>query len=70
MILYTMMPEELIYPTGNEDYLKQKMVEINGISVLVNETSPGEHYIVRILSCNPEDYLNDQFTPGQRIVLS
>lgn len=70
MILYTMMPEELIYPTNDYDFQKQKVVEVNGVSVLVNEALPGEHFIVRILSSNPQDYMNAELTPGQKITLS
>ena len=69
MILYTIMPEDLIFPTASDDYQKQKMVELNGVSMLVNEVNPGEHYVVRVLSSNPQDFLNDQYTPGQRITL-
>jgi len=69
MILYTTMPQELIFPTEESVFQKQNIVEINGVSVLVNEERPGEHYIVRILSSNPADYLNDQFSPGQKVTM-
>ncbi|WP_078547020.1 YlzJ-like family protein [Litchfieldia alkalitelluris] len=70
MILYSIMPEELIYPQNEEGYQKQKIVDINGVSLLVNEEIPGEHYVVRVMSSNPNDYLNSEYTPGQRITLS
>ena len=69
MILYTVMPEEFIFPTANDDYQKQKMIEVDGISMLVNEVNPGEHYVVRVMSSNPQEFLNDQYTPGQRVTL-
>lgn len=71
MILYTIMPEELIYPQNEEEgYRKQKIVDVNGVSLLVNETTPGEHHIVRVMSTNPNDYLSSDYEPGQRITLS
>jgi hypothetical protein len=69
MTLYSIMPYELVYPPNEEDFQKQKIIEMNGVSVLVNEQSPGEHYVVRVMSSNPQDYLCEQFTPGCKISL-
>ena len=69
MILYTTMPQELIFPTDEAVFQKQTIVDVKGVSVLVNEERPGEHYVVRILSSNPADYLNEQLYPGQKITM-
>ena len=70
MILYTMMPEELIFPTAETDFNKQKIVEMNGVSLLVNETSQNQYVILRVLSSDPQHFLDDQYSPGQKVTMS
>lgn len=69
MILYTMMPQELIYQTPDSEFGKQKIVDVNGVSMIVAENSPKEYQVVRVLSTNPNDFLNEQYTPGAKINL-
>lgn len=70
MILYTMMPNELVFPTMEEDFHKQKVMEINGVSLLVQETMAREYQIVRLLSSDPLHYLNEQYMPGRVVQLN
>ena len=70
MILYTMMPEELIFPTAETDFNKQKIVEMNGVSLLVNETSQNQYVILRVLSSDPQHFLDEQYSPGQKVTMS
>ncbi|AQX54103.1 YlzJ-like family protein [Priestia flexa] len=66
MILYTMMPQELIYPdTTQAELPKQKMMQYNGISMLVEENEYNQQQIVRILSTDPQHYLDKKYYPGQ-----
>jgi hypothetical protein len=67
MILYTMMPEELVFPTNESEFGNQRYVELNGVSMLVNELSPQCCEIVRIVSTDPQHYLDAQYYPGQRV---
>jgi len=67
MILYTMMPQEFIYPISENDYNKQKIVDINGVSLIVEETSLRNYQVIRVLSTNPNDFLNDLYTPGNKV---
>jgi len=69
MILYTTMPQEMIFPINDEDYKKQKVVQINGVSLLVTEYDSMRYQIVRLLSSNPKDFLIESFMPGQIIEL-
>lgn len=70
MMLYTMMPEELIFPTMEQEYSKHKVVAINGVSLLVNEAEQGEYSIVRVMSTDPTHFLDNRFSPGQKITMS
>ncbi|MFT4413621.1 YlzJ-like family protein [Fredinandcohnia humi] len=67
MILYTMMPQEFIFPQAEIENNQSKIIEINGVSLSVCQTNGGEYVIERVLSTNPFDYLDNRFTPGQRI---
>lgn len=69
MILYTMMPEELIFPVSDSDYQKQKMVSYNGVSMIVSETPEMEYKIIRLLSSDPQHYLDGSLSPGATIPL-
>ncbi|MDO6847460.1 YlzJ-like family protein [Priestia megaterium] len=66
MILYTMMPQELIFQQSYQQEQSQpKLVNHNGIPVIVEENEQKQQQIVRILSTNPQDYLNENYYPGQ-----
>lgn len=68
MILYTTMPTEMIFP-NEADYTKQTVIEMNGISMVVEKTENQEYRVIRLLSTDPNQYLNGSFTPGQTIPL-
>ncbi|CAH0153043.1 MULTISPECIES: YlzJ-like family protein [Priestia] len=66
MILYTMMPQELIFQQSYQQEQSQpKLINHNGIPVIVEENEQKQQQIVRILSTNPQDYLNENYYPGQ-----
>ncbi|MDQ0230473.1 YlzJ-like family protein [Metabacillus malikii] len=69
MIYYTMMPEELMFPTHEEEYKKQTIIEKNGVQLLVQQASHSQYEILRVLSSNPSHYLDEQYCPGQKIIM-
>jgi hypothetical protein len=70
MILYTIMPEHLIFPTDASAYEKQKMVYYDGIPFLVQKTDTDEYEIVQNLSTNPFHFLVSKYAPGSRFPIS
>ncbi len=70
MILYTILPNEAVFPTDQSAYEQQKVVEWNGVQLLVERTSLTECRVVQVLSTNPQDYLNESTQPGQMLTLS
>ncbi|MBY0120635.1 YlzJ-like family protein [Bacillus sp. S/N-304-OC-R1] len=70
MILYTMMPQELVYQTNESDYAKQKLVSFQGIPVLVNMDDSQTCTVIRIMSSDPAHYLHESCFPGAKITLS
>ncbi|MGG1678683.1 YlzJ-like family protein [Neobacillus sp. NRS-1170] len=67
MILYTMMPQELIFPYETEPFQKQQMISYQGIPLLVEFTDQQNVQVVRILSSDPQHYLNERICPGSKI---
>lgn len=69
MILYTMMPHELVYPTDESEFGKQKMITRDGVPLLVEQMEGSEYRIIRNMSTDPSHYLNSQYEPGSKILL-
>lgn len=67
MILYTMIPEEMIFP--HEEFKHQQTIEINGGQLLVEPISENEYKIVRLITSDTNLYLNDKYQPGNIIQL-
>ncbi|MFZ3587862.1 YlzJ-like family protein [Bacillus sp. DJP31] len=67
MILYTMMPAELIYPPDETQFSNQLFVEVCGVSMLVERNEDQGYRIVRLLSSDPQHFLNDEYLPGSTI---
>ncbi|MFB6466699.1 YlzJ-like family protein [Cytobacillus sp. Hz8] len=65
MILYTMMPHDMIFPTNQDDFSKQKMVSFDGIPLLVEKDDQSQQYrVLRVLSSDPVHYLDGRCEPG------
>ncbi|MCM3765708.1 MULTISPECIES: YlzJ-like family protein [Bacillaceae] len=67
MILYTMMPQELIFPYETDSLANQQTVSYQGVPLLV-EAVDGQHaQVIRVLSSDPQHFLNEQICPGTKI---
>jgi hypothetical protein len=67
VILYTTMPLETVYQ-GLEDMRPSYLeVKLAGTMVVVEPISLEQGRIVRILSTDPQDYLNPGLQPGRVI---
>jgi hypothetical protein len=67
MILYTMMPEEMIFPAENQENASPLMMNYNGVPVLAEMADGGSYRIVRILSTDPSHFLKPDCAPGTKI---
>ncbi|MDF1510439.1 YlzJ-like family protein [Robertmurraya sp. DFI.2.37] len=67
MILYTMMPQELVFPSDNNEFGKQKHIMHEGIPLIVEETGEQRYRVVRNLSSEPNHFLDQRFSPGAMI---
>ncbi|WP_096435351.1 YlzJ-like family protein [Alteribacter populi] len=72
MILYTYQSQDLIFPTKEEEFSKQQTVSIPGGSLVVeavNSTgiSGTKLRVIRLLTTDPNLYLEDQYQPGSLV---
>ncbi|MFT8322777.1 MAG: YlzJ-like family protein [Bacillus sp. (in: firmicutes)] len=67
MIMYTMMPQELMFPISQDLYEKQHVIDYNGIPLLVSENESHEYEVLRVLSTDPNHYLHEPVQPGSKI---
>lgn len=67
MILYTMMPQELIFPAETESANQQRLVSYQGVTLLVEQTDQQNVQVVRIMSSDPQHFLDQRICPGSKI---
>lgn len=68
MILYTVMPLELVF--SNQGHTSEESLYESvymGRRVLARVTAGGVRQVVRLYSSNPSDYLDPRFCPGAEI---
>lgn len=70
MTLYTMMPHELIFPQEVGAAPKQQMINYQGIPLLVEFTDQQNVQVIRVLSSDPQHYLDERICPGAKISFS
>lgn len=70
MILYTMIPHEMIFQENDDSFLKEETLEIDGGLLVVQMISEHEYKIVRLISSDPNLYLNPRYAPGQIVSAS
>jgi len=63
MILYTAMPLELVLEGMDRTYNYQE-INLDGIKLIIEPMDINHGKIVRLISTNPQDYLNSQLNPG------
>ncbi|MGJ7921004.1 YlzJ-like family protein [Neobacillus sp. LXY-4] len=67
MILYTMMPHELVFPVETYEDSQAKLITYQGVPIIVEKTEENQYRVVRIVSTDPQHYLNDRLCPGTKI---
>lgn len=67
MIHYTVLPLEMVMDGIDKMESNQMEIVVNGISMQVQPLNATQATIVRIISCNPQDFMNPQYSPGRVI---
>lgn len=68
-MLYTIVPQDQIF-YEDEPSIGSREVNVGGAIMQVQTMEDGFGKITRVISTNPQDYLNPQFQPGTTISLS
>jgi hypothetical protein len=64
MILYTPMPHSEIYAASNDEFTRFQSVSYRGKACLAEQQQDGSYQLKQLLSTDPQDFLDEQFTPG------
>ncbi len=64
MILYTTMPQELIFQTDEQEYSKQTIIDVEGIPLLVETDDNKDFRVIQVMSSDPSHYLDERYCPG------
>lgn len=65
MILWTVLPlDQVMAGYDNQIYPEYETDQIAGIPVLMEKVGEGKKKVVRIISSNPDHYLNRSVYPG------
>ena len=67
MIHYTVLPLEVVMEGIEEMKADQMEIVMNGVTMQVKPLNSNQAAIVRLISGNPQDYLNPQYAPGRVI---
>ncbi|MBB5172017.1 YlzJ-like family protein [Texcoconibacillus texcoconensis] len=66
MILYTTQPQELIFPTDDKEFEKQQTIPFGDGHLVVEPDSESldQYRVVRVISSNPNAYMDESLAPG------
>lgn len=66
MILHTIVPYEQIFHTNDHNPGNEMTVFVNNVQLVVRRQDD-QWQITRLISTNPNDYLDKRYQPGQYI---
>ncbi|MBM7854462.1 hypothetical protein JOC37_000835 [Desulfohalotomaculum tongense] len=70
MILYTPMQLELVLEGLEEQSnANQREINVGNATLVVEDKGFGRAQVVRLISTDPQDYLNPDFAPGTEVQL-
>ncbi|MBP2662552.1 MAG: hypothetical protein H6Q71_500 [Firmicutes bacterium] len=64
MILWTIVPEEIIFAGQNQPMPAYEELEYSGQTVMAEKISQNQFRVVRLLTTVPSDYLRSELQPG------
>lgn len=64
MVLWTIVPEEVIFSDYYKAISAYEEINYSGTMLITEILSPGQYRIVRIMSTDPQDFLRPELQPG------
>ncbi|QGG48243.1 YlzJ-like family protein [Heliorestis convoluta] len=68
MIIYTPLPAEMVLQGLEPDLPKMSNIIYQGRSVMGYKQEDGHYELARIISTDPQDFLNPDFQPGRKVL--
>lgn len=70
MVMYTIVPLEIVFGDDEERPAKSRLtLDVGGVKLEVEQSASNEYEIIRLISSNPSDYLNEKYQPGRKIAM-
>lgn len=70
MIIYSIIPQELIFQSDVQEEIKHQSITYDGIPLLVEMAEDNCYRVIRVLSSDPAHYLDQRCMPGSKISFS
>ncbi|WP_196220223.1 YlzJ-like family protein [Terrilactibacillus tamarindi] len=67
--MYTIYPEEVIFSDTEPKSNNQMTLNIQGVTLVVEVENQNQLKIIRLISSNPQDFLDERFQPGEQVVM-
>lgn len=64
MIHYTPLSEYDVFEDDPDSYAKFQILNVEGRSMKVLQMEDGSYQLLQLLSTDPQDYLNNNYSPG------
>lgn len=70
MILYTPLCETDVFPNEEDNYSNRQCVTHQGKLLYVEKTKDGSYQLLQLLSTDPQDFLDENYSPGNTLTMS
>ncbi|MFD2616833.1 YlzJ-like family protein [Terrilactibacillus laevilacticus] len=67
--MYTIYPEEVIFSDNECEKNNQMTLTVQGVTLVVEVENHNQLKIVRLISSDPQDFLDERFQPGEQIIM-
>ncbi|HLR75805.1 MAG TPA: YlzJ-like family protein [Virgibacillus sp.] len=68
MIMYTPLSETDVFPHEQDEQMARRhFISHGGKMMYVEQTEDGSYELLQLMSTDPQDFLNENYTPGSII---
>lgn len=66
-LIYTIVPLEQVYEDKNQQQIDYEEIELDDKTLIIEPTGPYQGKLIRLISNNPDDFLDSRLQPGSII---
>ncbi|SJZ31594.1 YlzJ-like family protein [Selenihalanaerobacter shriftii] len=67
MVYYSIIPGDMIFTEEEENEVELLEVEVNGVTMVIDQTEIDKGKVVKVISSDPQDYMQLDYQPGNKI---